>query len=170
MNAVMETTQQGSHTSEKLIRLVIMSFAGIFFYQLITGFWLLESNLRDFSISNLGTYLFLLPFVIAPFAAYHFWRKRTLGWQLLAVYLTYSIVQVLAIVMDKVIFVSGEVGAQVFPRTSAAAYIILLFMLCSLLFVICKQRIRYAMNVDRTRMYAAVAITAYLSAFLAILS
>jgi hypothetical protein len=170
-NSLLDTispVQIGIQTVEKSIRLVVIMFSGLFLYQVIRDYRLFSGYVQDFTRFPLLSALTLLPMVILPVAIFTFWKKRKIGWTLLTIFLTFSIVSILWTFYQSLSWrPSGLEGLDnLFPQPSPITYIIQLLFFVGTLFVICKKDLRDLFSTNNSKMQITIAITAVVSFFL----
>lgn len=157
--------QGGIPTTEKSIRLIVIVFSGLFLYQVFRDYQLLKAYAQDFSRSPLVSALILLPITILPIATFSLWKKRKIGWTLLTIFLSFSIVGVLWSLYQSFSWKpSGFAGLDnLIPRSSPVTYVVQLLFLGGTLYVLCKENIRDIFFISRNAMQATIAITVVVS-------
>ena len=83
-------------TTEKIIRLIVIVFGGLFLYGLIKDFGTHLSYIRDIHRFPFDSITYLLPFLFFPTGIFFFWKRKSIGWTLLVIFLIFSIVSVLS--------------------------------------------------------------------------
>jgi len=163
--------QTGTPTTEKSVRLIVIIFSGLFLYQATRDYQLFKAYIQDFPRSPLVSCLILLPFIILPVAIFTFWKKRQIGWTLLTIFLTFSIVGVLWAFYQSLTWKpSGLVGLDnLFSRPSLTTYVIQVLFFIGTLYVLCKKDMRDVFFISNRKMQTTIATTAVVS-FLLILA
>jgi hypothetical protein len=82
--------QPGIPSTEKTIRLIVIIFGGLFLYQFIKDFRTHLIYIKDIPGFPFDSILYLFPLVLLPIATYTFWKRQTIGWILLIIFLTFS--------------------------------------------------------------------------------
>ena len=153
--------QSGIPSTEKTIRLIVIGFGGIFLYQFIKDFRMHLGFLKDFSRFPFESILYFLPLILLPVATYAFWKRKTIGWTLLLIFLTYSVCNSLLSLFYSITWKSsGSSGFEVFfPRPSPTKYIIQSAFLLAAIVVICKASIREVFSVKEKKIAPTIGIT-----------
>ena len=159
--------QEGVTSTEKIIRFIVIVFSGIFLYQLITGFGMIRAYVKDIPQFPFESSLFLFPFIIIPIAIIIFWKRKTMGWILLTIFLTFSVVAALWGLFFSITWKpSGSGFDSLFPKPSPFTYIVQLIFLGGTQYVICKQKIREIFNINEEKMLMAIGVTGVVTFFL----
>lgn len=153
--------QPGIPSTEKTIRLIVIIFAGIFLYQFLTEFRTNLAYIKDISRFPFESIIILLPQVLLLVATIAFWRRKKIGWILLTVFLTFSIVCAMWLLFQSFNWKPSGFGDldNLFPRPSPASYIIQLLFLIGTMYVMCKTNIREVFLIDKQNMAATIGIT-----------
>lgn len=157
--------QSGIPTAEKKIRLIVIIYGGLFLYEFIRDFREYTDSLKDFTDYPIATGLYFITILLLPVSVFLFWRKKKAGWNLLAVYITFSLAGVLLMIYRVITWKStGYTDVDnLFPRPSPAVYIFRLLFFGGTLYTICQQDIREDYQVTRKRMIEITGITAFIS-------
>lgn len=160
--------QPGIPSTEKTIRLITIVFGGIFLYQFIKEFRTHLGYVKDIPNFPFESILYLLFLLIPPTAIFTFWKRISIGWILLAMFLTFSTVEVLWIFVDTLKRKPSEFADLdiLFPKSSPITYIIQTLFFIGTLFVICKTNIREVFSIDKQKMFATIVLTGLLTFFL----
>ncbi len=155
--------QSGIPSTEKTIRLIVIIFGGIFLYQFITGFRENLAYIKDIPRFPFESIMTLLPQVLLPVATIAFWKRKTFGWILLTVFLTFSAVGAIWLLFQSFNWKpSGFAGLDnLFPRPSPTTYIIQLLFLVGTIYVLSKTNIREVYSIDKQKMGATIGITVF---------
>lgn len=73
---------------EQQLNLFCLYLLGIFLFELFTSYRMLIMVLSDFSRFDPSTFIFILPFVIFPLGSFLLWKRKKIGWFVVASYLT----------------------------------------------------------------------------------
>lgn len=160
--------QTGIPATEKAIRLIVVVFGGLFLYQVIGDYTTLKAYVKDIPSFPLVSLLTLFPFIILPIAVLTFWKRRSLGWTLLAIFLTFSSVGILWALFNFLSWKSSGVAGldHLVQRPSLTTYIMQLVFSISTLYVICKRKVREVYSINNNKMQSTIAITGMISFFL----
>jgi hypothetical protein len=150
-------------STEKTIRLVVIVFSILFFYKLIKDFNTHLAWLNDIIGFPLGSFLDLFPIVLLPLGAFSFWKKKKIGWTLLIIFLTFSAVETVWMLIQSFTWKTPRfVGLDnLFPRPNPATFIIQLFFSIGALYVLCKENIREVFCIDRQKAIMTIGLTAF---------
>lgn len=163
--------QKNEVNSEKLINGISLAFLCIWAFQLFKNFALIQyiftsgDSAWDFSLV-----MFFLPIMYLPFMIYLFWKKKSTGWILLSIYLTYSAVNTMGLLIMSINSETSGIPAldSLFPTTPAITFILTLIFYCGILWTIAKEHIRNIFTVNNRTMYLAIGITAGISGLIVI--
>ncbi len=160
--------QTGIPTIEKSIRLIVIVFSVLFFYQVIKDFKLFIAYAQDFLRFPLISSLILLPIILLPVAIFTFLKKWQIGWTLLTTFLTFSIVSVMWALYQSLSWrPSGLTGLDnLFPRPSPMTYIIQLLFFVGTLYLLSKRNMRDPFSISKGKMQMTIVTTAVVSFFL----
>jgi hypothetical protein len=160
--------QSGIPSTEKTIRLIVIIFGGIFLYQFIKDFRIHLEYVKDLSRFPFVSILYLWPHILLPVAATAFWKRKSFGWTLLTIFLTFSAVGAMWLLFQSFNWKpSGFVGLDnLFPRPSPITYIIQLLFFVGTIYVLCKTNIREVFSIDKQKMAATIGITVFVAFFL----
>ena len=160
--------QPGIPSTEKTIRLIAIVFGGLFLYEIISDFQMHLAFLKDIPRFPLESILYLLPLIFLPIAIFTFWKRKSIGWILLVIFLTFSCAIALGSLVDSLTWKSSgnEFLDTLFPRTSPTTYIIRLVFLIGTIYVLCKQNIRKEFSIHTQKMAATIGVTAFVTLLL----
>lgn len=160
--------QSGIPSTEKTIRLIVIIFGGIFLYQLITDFRTTLAYIKDIPIFPLESILILLPQILLLAAVIAFWKRKKIGWTLLTIFLTFSLVAALFLLFQSLTWKpSGLAGFDnLFPRPSPTTYIIQLLFLVGTLYILGKPNIREVFFINKQVMAVTIGLTGLVTFFL----
>ncbi|MEI6123898.1 MAG: hypothetical protein WCQ95_09720 [Bacteroidota bacterium] len=161
--------QKSTPTSDKLIKLISIVFGAISVYKIYNEFNFITSLFTYNSGHwDLWTVLYILPLIFLPIAIVLFWRRKKIGWILLVVFLTYSIINLIALIY--VIINSKSSGSpiidSIFPRPSFIEPILVLIFFGGALLTICKKNVREKYGIDNRHLIASIGITTVLTGFI----
>ena len=151
----------GISLTEKNIRVIAITFGVLFLYQFIKEFKIILLYIKYIPGSLLESSFYLFPHLLLPIATFMFWKRKRIGWILLAAFVIFSTVITTAMLVQSFFRNSSGIAAfdNLFPRPSTTAYIIPLTLFIWTLFVLCKTNIREAFSIDNQKMYASIIIS-----------
>jgi len=76
--------QAGISSTEKNIRIIVISFSVLFLYLFIKEFKMIRLYIKIFQEIPLESCFYLLPHLLLPIATFMFWERKRIGWMLLA--------------------------------------------------------------------------------------
>ena len=161
--------QTGIPSTEKTIRLIIIVFGSLFLYQFINDFKIHVMYIKDIPAFPFESTLYLAPLILLPAAILTFWKRIRIGWFLLAIFITFSTVDVLWVLIQYFLLgppSDNSILDTFFPRPSISTLIIRLIFFGGALYVICKQNIRNEFSISENKMLAIIIITGILTFFL----
>ena len=92
--------QRNISSLEKSIRLIVISFTLLFFYQLISQFKTTIYYIKDLPGFPFESGFYLLPQILLPIAIFLFWKRKSIGWILLVAFVTYTTVLAVAMAIQ----------------------------------------------------------------------
>jgi hypothetical protein len=155
-------------STEKNIRIIIFAFGILFLYQSIIEFKIILLCIKGILGSPLENSFYLLPHLLLPIATFMFWKRKMIGWILLASFVVFSTVITIAMLIQSFLWKPSGFATldNLFPRPSTTSYIIPLILFIWTLYILCKTNIREAFSVDSQKMYASIAISGLLTLLL----
>lgn len=157
--------QSGIPSAEKTIRLIVIVFASIFLYQLLKDFRSAIALIKDLPHYPLDSAVYLIYFILLPVAVFTFWKRKTTGWILLTIFLSFSCIEILWELYNALTWrPSGVIGLDnlLFPRPPPTTYFFQLIFITGAMYVISKQDIREIYSISKQRMAATISITAFI--------
>jgi hypothetical protein len=153
--------QSGIPSTEKTIRLIVIIFGGIFLYQFFKDFRSYLAYIKDIPRFPFESIIYLLPQILLPVATVTFWKRKTFGWTLLTVFLTFSAVCAMWLLFQSFNWKPSGLGGfdNLFPRHSPMTHIIQLLFLVGTMYVLCKTSMREVFSIGKQKMAAAIGIT-----------
>jgi hypothetical protein len=159
--------QQGIPSTERMIRQITIVFGVIFLYQLISDFGEHLAYIKDFSSYPLVTILYLFSLVLLPVALLFFWKRKQLGWILLTIYLSFTMVTVLWFMF--LTFTRKDSAHVVldsfYQAPPLTVFIIQLLFYLGSLYIMSRKNIREVYSITDQKMAATISITALISFF-----
>ena len=152
--------QEGISKNERSIRIIVVALGVLFLFQLITDFTIVRFFITDMAGLAIETISIILPLVILPIALFLFWKRRTTGWRLLSIWLTFFIVDNAGLLLSS----SGSGPLDyLYQKPSIPGILIYLTILSGALYTICKTEIRDEFKIEKNDMVSTIALTAILS-------
>lgn len=153
--------QSGIPTTEKTIRFIVIIFGGIFLYQFISDFrsnWAYVKDIPRFPFESL---IILLPQIFLLIVTITFWKRKTLGWTLLTIFITFSAVSAIWLLFEALNWKASDFDGlyNLIPKPSPTAYISQLVFLVGTMYVLCKTNIRKVYSIDKQKMAATIGLT-----------
>jgi len=160
--------QSGIPSTEKTIRLIVIVFAGLFLYQVISDFRMLSLMLKDISRFDTSSFFYFIPFVIIPTATIFFWMRKTFGWLLLVFFVIYSVVGIFWMFLENFGRTSSGLTGfdNLFPSPSPISNVIQLIFFGGTLYILCKPTIKEVFKIENQKMVATLVISGLLTIFL----
>ena len=157
--------QSGLPTTEKTIRLTVIIFGGIFLYKLINNFQTHLGFFKDIAKFPFYSVLYLLPEILLPVAVFLFWKKKSIGWILLTVFLTFSAVNLTWAIIRSYISRPTSFGmlSNLISNVSPTVFIIPLLFFIANIYVLCKNNIREVFKIDKDKMAITIVISGLLT-------
>jgi len=160
--------QSGIPSTERTIRFIVTAFGVLFLYSFIKDFRMHIAYIKDLSRFPYESILYLLPLVFLPVSVFIFWRRMSIGWTLLTIYVTFSIVATLWTLIRSLLWrPSGNAIFDVLvPKPPVLALIIQLIFFIGALYAICKKDVRNVFLVSENKMIGTISIIGVLSFFI----
>lgn len=153
--------QSEKPSTDKTIRFIVIIFGGLFLYQLIADFGTHLAYIKDFPEFPFASSMYLLPQIFLPIATITFWKRKTVGWILLTIFITSTAVGEMSLLFQAFTWKHTGLGSLdiIFPRPSPTTIIVQLLFSGGTLYVLCKTYIREVFSIDNQRMISTIAIT-----------
>jgi hypothetical protein len=157
--------QSGISTTEKTIRIIVITFGCIFVYQFFTHFRMHLAYLKDIPRFPFESIMYFLPQLLLPVAIVAFWKRKSFGWSLLMILLTFSAVGAMGLLFQALTWKpSGFEGLDnLFPRPSPSTFIIQLVFLIGTIYVLSNTKIREVYSISKQKMVTTLSITAFVT-------
>ena len=171
-NTLIETLnpiQTGIPSAEKTIRFIIIVFSGLFLYEFIKDFRTHLAYVKDIPRFPTESILYLFPFLLLPLSIIIFWQRKSIGWVLLTIFVTFSFVAVLWLLIQVLLWKpSGNSDFEIilFPRPPLFTIIIQLIFFAGTLYALCKQNVRQVFSISENKMIMTTGITGVLTFFI----
>ncbi|HRH51441.1 MAG TPA: hypothetical protein PLP23_22000 [Panacibacter sp.] len=158
--------------TDKLIRLISLAYFAIFLFQFIKDFKSIAGYIEDLTSFPMLSVSYLTPLAVAPIAAFNFYKRKTRGWIMLAIFVSYSAVGALWMLIDLLSWKPSQFEGlhDLFPKSSSATYIIQLVFLTGTLYIIFKENIREVFKIDKQKALLIISLSGFLTLALMLLS
>jgi hypothetical protein len=154
--------QPGITATERLIRLVIVIFGGLFLYEFIVGFSINLAYIKDLTRFPLESSIVLAPQLILLLGIILFWMRKAWGWVLLTMYSSFFLVATLWLAFQStsrdITYLPEMEG--LFARPSLFDYGLQVALSGGMLFLLGTQKIRNAYRISDQRMVATLFFSA----------
>lgn len=160
----------GVISTEKIIRMFIITFGGMFLYTLIRDFRTHFLFIKDILAFPVMSAAYLIPAIALPIGVYQFWKRRKAGWILLAGFLTFSAIEVVALFVQSIRWEPSGISTldYAFKPPSPVACVLKLLFFSGALYMVCKENIREVFHITNKEMLAATGVSAAIAFLLMI--
>jgi hypothetical protein len=158
--------QKSAPTIERIIRLIVIVFGIISIYSLYREFWsivrLVTSSPSEWDLSVLE---FVLALITLPLATFFFWKKKKSGWILMTVYLTYSAISAIALLIMALNYepFGDPFLGLIYPAIYPSTYIFLTLFYIGTIWVLMKKELRNKFKIDQKTAIITITVVAVLS-------
>jgi hypothetical protein len=158
---ILNPIQAGIPSIEKTIRYIVIIFGGIFLYRFITDYRTHLAYLRDIPGFPLESISYLLPQILLPLATIAFWKRKTMGWTLLTIFLTFSAIGAVWLLFESFSWKPYDPGGlkALFKRPSPTVYVIQSLFSVGTMYVLCKENMRAVFSISQQKMATTIGIT-----------
>jgi hypothetical protein len=153
--------------ADKIIKITSIVFGGLFLFQLYQELEMISFMFTDIGAKwDFSMVLYFLPLLYVPIATIMFFKRKKIGWTLLAIFLSYSAVSSIGLfIMTLNREQSGFAPLDnIFPQSSPTTHIMTLLFFAGTLWTICKEEIREIYIVDKKFMFRTIGIIATITA------
>lgn len=157
--------QTGTPSAGKTIRVIVVIFTALFLYQFVINIQSIPGYIKDFSRFPFETVLFFFPFVFIGIVIVTFWKRKSIGWILLTIFLSYAIICAFLLLITSINRnnYNDTVIDTLFPRQAITTYLFQLLFVTGTLYVICKKNIRQIYSISKREMAITIGVTALLT-------
>lgn len=148
-------------SADKIIKIVSIVFGGLFLFQLYKEFGMISFLFTESETNwDYSIVLYFFPFIIVPTATILFFKRKKLGWTLLAIFLTYSAVSSVGLFFLTLRMDAYGNPAQdfLFSQFLPTSHILTLLFFAGTLWTICKESIREIYFVDKKYMLVTISV------------
>ncbi len=153
--------QTGIQTVEKIIRFIVVIFGLLFIYQVIKDRFLIIESIKEIISYPVESLIYLFPFVLLPMAMITFWKRKSIGWILLTIYLTYSFVATAWIFIHSILW--KPTGNAFFDNFLSPppimSQVLQLIFFGGVIYVISKKNIREQLLISESKMLATIILS-----------
>ena len=150
-------------TTNKIISFVIIVYGLYFIKSLPIFFRVFKGLFEKFSDYPFRFLIFLLPEIIIPPALITFWKRKSIGWTLLASCITFTVVADLIMMYESSKVIAYHSYHDLHRIPVKATDLFELFINVSALYVLCRGNIRNIYKIDIAKMSGIIFISAVLS-------
>jgi hypothetical protein len=161
--------QAGIPATEKIIRFIVIILTVMFLFDLVSEFRLLKYSILDFGRYPVENGFILFPFILSLIAIITFWKRKPVGWSLLAIFLAFTLILIGWELFTIINWHTSDTDLIIFQKPSLITPVTQLVFLAGMLYVICQSKIRSLYLISEGRAIGTIAITAVLS-FLLVLA
>ena len=170
-NTLIETLnpiQAGIPSAEKTIRFIIILFGGLFLFEFLKDFRTHLAYIKDIPRFPGESILYLFPYLLLPVSLIAFWKRKSIGWVLLTIFVVFSAVAVLWLLIQSFLWrPSGNPALDsLFPRPPVFTIIIQAAFFAGTLYALCKQNVREVYSINENKMVSTIIITGIISFFI----
>ena len=160
--------QSGIQTSEKIIRYIVVIFGIFLLYQLFSDRYLIIESIKEVTRFPTASLIYLIPLLLSLVAIITFWKRKQIGWILLTIFLTFSFVAVVWVLVQTILRQSsGNSFTDNFISPPAVTPQVIQFVFFTgILYVVSKKNIREVFSVSEDKMLATIIITGLFTSFL----
>ncbi|NMH29251.1 hypothetical protein [Flavobacterium silvaticum] len=153
---------------QKIINFISVVFGVLFLIEVFKKFGMLRFVIsEDQTKLDMEMILFFMPLLVVPLATILFFRRKKMGWVLLAGFLTYSVfttARIFLLVWN--MQQTGFSGNSIFPQASPVSYLLVLLFFTGNLVAICTKGIREIFFIRLKEMIMLIVLVALLSVFI----
>ena len=158
--------QNGIRTPEKIMRYITIIFGGIAIYRIFNQFSFFHFMFTD-GISKWDWSIaeYIVPLLALPIAVVLFWKRKKAGWFLMAIFLTYSAVSALGMLIINLDRKPSGIVAldSIFPTVSPMSFLLAMLFYMVVLWLIYKNKIRDIFKVSEQTAFMTIGFTAILN-------
>jgi hypothetical protein len=160
--------QSGIQSSEKIIRFIVLVFGLLFLYQFIRDRYLILSSIKELSRFPIESLLYLFPLLLMAIAVIFFWKRKPIGWILLAIFLSFSFVAAAWLFIHAILWEpTGNSFIDTFTKPPPVfAQVIQLIFFSGIIYAISKKNIRELFSITEGTMLATIIISGVLTFFI----
>lgn len=164
-SAISPIQAKGSNV-DSLIKSLTMFFGLISVYQLYTHIELMFYMVTDSDAKwDFGMGLFLMPVLLYPIATFLFYKRKNIGWFLIAMLLTFSLVGCVWFFAYYAIISTG-MFSSIYSLSSIVISVFMVLLYSASLWVICKEEVREVYGVSTKYMVKALVYLSLISCLL----
>jgi hypothetical protein len=161
--------QSTAPTTDKIIKIISIVFGGLFIFMLFREFGIIKFMFTDNEAQwDFSMVLYFLPLIILPAAVILFYTRKKLGWTLVAIFLTYFLVNTIVPFLIELNRQSSGFSSlnNLFPATSIATFIGTIIFYGGTLVIISKENIRKIYAIDKRTMLKTIILVGTLTALM----
>lgn len=151
--------------TERSIKLITIMFSVLYLYMVFSDFKLLALMIRDIPRFDSSSFFYFLPFVVIPLGTILFWSRKSMGWMLLAFFLTFTLAFILWTILRMVTIESSILAehGNWLHTPSLFTYILQFTIFGGTLYALCKPDIRTVYRIGDKKTVVLIASSALLT-------
>lgn len=152
--------------AEKVIRFIVIFWGLLTLYQGIHD-WRIEWNaLKAFPVHPFLNSIILFPFIILPVSIYHLWKRKSLGWTLFVIYLTFQLLAEISMLLYAITWKpSGIEWMDQLVRPSFPKTVLRLLFVAGTFYSMCRLNVRALLFIERKKMFVTIGATVVVAMF-----
>lgn len=159
---------EGGQSADRIIRNICVLFCGVFLVSLCSHagfFWYMFTS--EYATWDLSILAILLPLVVIAAAVWLFYKRKSSGWTLMAVFLAYTATGALASIL-MTLKMSQSVSSgfdHIYSQSASLLSFTTLVFYGGMLWAVCDPKVREVYNVSSQYAYKAIGIAAAVTMF-----
>ena len=152
--------QPQTPTVDKIIKIISLVYGGIFLFTIIKDFKLIIYSLEDFLDFPGISLFFLVPLFLLPVAVILFFKRKTAGWIVLTIFVSWNATGILWAFIHSLTRYSERSGGidSLFPQPSPMIYFVQTVFLIGTLYMLCKKDIKDIFRINKERAVSTIFI------------
>jgi len=153
--------QPQTPATDKIIKVIALVYGGIFLFTIINESRFIAANFKQLPRYPILSLSYLAPLFLIPIAVFLFFKRKTAGWIVLTVFVSYTTTGVLWIFIHSLTRYSERSTRidSLFPAPSPMTYFVQLAFLIGTLYMLCKKDIRDIFKINKQRTVSTIAIS-----------
>ena len=141
--------------------MISIVFGGLFLFQVYKKFGMLSFMFTDIKAKwDFSMILYFFPLLIIPIAVLFFYKRKKIGWTLMAIYLSYAAISAILLFLLTLNTRPSVIPAlnKMFPPMSTIAPLLALLFFGGILWFICNEKIREVYHIDKRTMVITIVL------------
>ncbi len=156
----------GLPSTDKLIRLFVIAYTGVFLYRLIQGFGSILDSFQDLGAYPIFTIEYLSMYVIHALGVFWFWQRKEWGWMLLVFFVLYSGCASLIGFSQWLTWKSSDLLGELFPVPPVIPSLLWLGFWVASMLVLCRRDIMVVFKINKEKTMNTFLISGMVMVFL----